>query len=118
MNAKKALLVSVAVTALAVTGACSSVNWFAPKPPPAAPQVAWEKTGDGLVVTPTAGPAKKVKLVVMTDSIVHVTATADAASVPAQSLIVQAAPAAAKFDVSADGDFASDRRGEIPRYRR
>lgn len=103
MNAKKTLLVSVAVAALAVTGACSTVkDWISPPPPPPAPVVTWEKTPTGIVVKPTAGTAKKVRLDVMTDAIIHVTA-APGDIAPNQSLMVRAAPEAVKFDVAEAG---------------
>jgi alpha-D-xyloside xylohydrolase len=107
MNAKKAWMISVAVAALAVTGACSTVDsvkdWISPPPPPPpAPAVTWEKTPAGIVVTPTAGPAKKVRLEAMTDAIIHVTAApGDIAT--NESLMVHAAPEAVKFDVAETG---------------
>jgi alpha-D-xyloside xylohydrolase len=59
----------------------------------------FEKTGDGVIVTPAQGTAKRVRLQVMSDRIVRVTATpTESLSAPA-SLMVVATPATAGFTV-------------------
>ncbi len=60
------------------------------------------KTADGVVVTPAAGPAKRVRLQVMGDRIIHVTATPTASLDTPKSLMVTAAPGGA-FTVMAKG---------------
>jgi len=111
MNSKKALRIAAAVAALGVAGACSSTDGFtglfAAKPKPAAPVVNWEKTDTGVVVSPTAGSAHKVRLEVMTDSIIHVTASPIDAVALTKSLLVRAAPSGAKFDTTVDGEVLS-----------
>ena len=63
---------------------------------------AFEKTADGVIVTPASGPAKKVRLQVMGERVIHVTATpTDSLDVPA-SLMVIAKPGGA-FTVSEAG---------------
>ena len=59
----------------------------------------YEKTPDGVIVTPAQGSAKRVRLQVMSDRIVRVTAVpTESLSTPA-SLMVVAKPAAAGFTV-------------------
>jgi alpha-D-xyloside xylohydrolase len=70
----------------------------------AAPEGRFEKTADGVVVSPTAGAAKRVRLQVMSDRIIHVTVLPSADAAPAASLMVNAAPQAAAFTVEAHGD--------------
>jgi len=100
---------AAAVALLALVGACSSApemfGVFSGKGDQAKALSSWEKTGDGVIVAPTAGQARKVRLVVMTDTIIRVTAApSDSLDLP-KSLIVGTAPASdAKFSVSADGD--------------
>ena len=56
---------------------------------------AFEKTADGVIVTPASGPAKKVRLQVMGERVIHVTATpTDSLDVP-PSLMVTAKPGGA-----------------------
>jgi alpha-D-xyloside xylohydrolase len=67
----------------------------------------WEKTAHGIIVTPYVGPAKKVRLEVMTDAIVRVTAApTDSLDLP-KSLMVIAKPANVAFSVNADADSVS-----------
>ena len=64
-----------------------------------------------MVVTPAAGPAKKVRLQVMSDRIIHVTATpTDSLDTP-PSLMVVAKPGGA-FTVEARGDAVTIRTGK------
>ena len=61
---------------------------------PSAASPAWQSTPDGVVVTPSGGQAHKVRLQVMSDRIVHVTAVpGNSFDLPA-SLMVVAKPAA------------------------
>lgn len=67
-------------------------------------EAGFEKTADGVIVSPTSGPAKKVRLQVMGDRIIHVTATpTDSLATPA-SLMVTASPATGGFTVTQSGD--------------
>jgi alpha-D-xyloside xylohydrolase len=60
---------------------------------------AFEKTADGVVVTPASGPAKKIRLQVMNDRTIHVTASpTEAIDVP-PSLQVVAPPKTSGFTV-------------------
>ncbi|MBO9543756.1 TIM-barrel domain-containing protein [Caulobacter sp.] len=60
----------------------------------------FEKTADGVVVTPASGPAKKVRLQVMNDRTIRVTASpTDSIDAP-QSLMVIAQPKTSGFTVS------------------
>jgi alpha-D-xyloside xylohydrolase len=52
----------------------------------------FQRTPDGIVVTPAAGPAKQVRLQVMSDRIIHVTAMPTAAAKIPESLMVVAKP--------------------------
>jgi alpha-D-xyloside xylohydrolase len=52
----------------------------------------FEQTVDGIVVTPAEGAAKKVRLQVMADNIVRVTAFPDGDMALPQSLMIIAAP--------------------------
>lgn len=64
----------------------------------------FEKTADGVVVTPASGPAKKVRLQVMSDRAIRVTASpTETISVP-PSLQVIAAPKTSGFTVEKVGD--------------
>jgi alpha-D-xyloside xylohydrolase len=66
-------------------------------------EAGFEKTADGVVVTPASGPAKKVRLQVMSDRVIHVTATpTDSLDTPA-SLMVTAAPRTSGFTVESVG---------------
>ena len=101
--------IAAAAALLAFAGACSSapdvLGMFKAKSDQAKPVVNWEKTGDGVIVSPTAGQARKVRLVVMTDSIVRVTASpGDSLDLPKSLIVGNASASDAKFDVSADGD--------------
>ncbi len=62
----------------------------------------FQQTADGVIVTPTAGPAKRVRLQVMSDRIVRVTAVPTESLQLPDSLAVTASPAAgAAFSVEA-----------------
>jgi alpha-D-xyloside xylohydrolase len=64
---------------------------------------AFEKTADGVIVIPASGPAKKVRLQVMSDRIIHVTATpTDSLDTP-KSLMVLAQPKTSGFTVTEAG---------------
>jgi len=69
----------------------------------AAPEGRFEKTADGLVVTPAAGPARRVRLQVMSDRIIHVTAVPGESLDLPKSLMVVAAPQTAGFTVERHG---------------
>lgn len=85
----KALLAGLTLTLLASTSALALDGAF-------------EKTADGVVVTPASGPAKKVRLQVMGERILHVTATpTDSLDTP-PSLMVTAKPGGA-FTVTEAG---------------
>jgi alpha-D-xyloside xylohydrolase len=65
----------------------------------------FEKTADGVIVTPEQGPAKRVRLQVMSDRIVRVTAVPVASLQLPDSLMVVAKPASdVKFTVVRTGD--------------
>jgi alpha-D-xyloside xylohydrolase len=102
------LLIPVAVLlVLAGVSSSSAGVWddlFGSKPKPE-PVVNWQKTGDGVIITPTNGAARKIRLEVMTDTIIRVTAVpGDNLDLP-KSLIVEAAPANdVGFDVAVNGD--------------
>ncbi|HEX7028905.1 MAG TPA: TIM-barrel domain-containing protein, partial [Gammaproteobacteria bacterium] len=59
----------------------------------------WQKTDSGLVVTPESGSAKKVRLQVMSDSVIRVTAVPHESLEVPDSLMVVAQPAAEGFSV-------------------
>ncbi|HWU81412.1 MAG TPA: TIM-barrel domain-containing protein [Caulobacter sp.] len=85
----KALFAGLTLTLLASTSALALDGAF-------------EKTADGVVVTPASGPAKKVRLQVMGERIIHVTATpTDSLDTP-PSLMVTAKSGGA-FTVTAAG---------------
>jgi alpha-D-xyloside xylohydrolase len=63
----------------------------------------WEKTADGVVVTPASGHAKRVRLQVMSDRIIHVTATPTESLETPASLMVTAKPGGT-FEAHAQGD--------------
>jgi len=66
-------------------------------------EAGFEKTADGVVVTPGSGPAKKIRLQVMSDRAFHVTATpTDSLDTPA-SLMVVAQPKTSGFTVEQSG---------------
>ncbi|MDE2112555.1 MAG: DUF5110 domain-containing protein [Alphaproteobacteria bacterium] len=93
---------------LAFAGACSSqgiFSTFAPKPMPVTSVGNWQRTDTGVVVTPTIGQVRKVRIEVMTDTIIRVTASpTDSIDLP-KSLMVNASPiVGAKFAVSVEGD--------------
>lgn len=63
----------------------------------------FEKTADGVIVTPASGPAKKVRLQVMSDRAIRVTASpTDTIDAP-QSLMVIAQPKTSGFTVTEAG---------------
>ena len=115
MRTKNILMMAAAVTALSVTGACSSEHslFGAKAKPEAAVVVNWQKTEAGVVVSPKAGDTKKVRLEVMTDAIIHITATASDAIAPTESLIVRAAPTPVPFDVSTTGDVLTLKTAKV-----
>lgn len=83
---KSTLVAVVVVTALALS-ACAKQDTF-------------EKTADGIVVTPADGPAKRVRLQVMSDRIVRVTAVPGESLQLPESLMIVAKPASdVKFSV-------------------
>ena len=63
----------------------------------------FEKTVDGVVVTPASGPAKKVRLQVMNDRTIRVTASPTDTIEAPQSLMVIATPKTSGFTVSEAG---------------
>jgi alpha-D-xyloside xylohydrolase len=78
----------------------------------AAQRGGWEQTADGVVITPVSGPAQKVRLQVMNEHVVRVTATpTDSFDLPA-SVMVVAAPSGA-FDVSVTGNVLTLTTGAV-----
>ena len=63
-------------------------------------QGGWKRTGDGITVTPSAGPEKALRVQVYGDGLFRVTSGPDAQLAPASSLIVVARPASSGFEVS------------------
>ncbi|MDG2529114.1 TIM-barrel domain-containing protein [Caulobacter endophyticus] len=63
----------------------------------------FEKTADGVVVTPASGPAKKVRLQVMGERIIHVTASPTDTFDAPPSLMVTAKPVTGGFTVDEKG---------------
>lgn len=115
---RKRWSIAAAAVALGMTGACSSsdgvMSLFSPKPEPVAPALTWQRTDTGVVVTPTAAVARKVQLDVMSDSIIHVTASSSDVVALTKSLMVRAAPdASVKFDVSANGDTLAFKTAKV-----
>ena len=122
-NARKGWSIAAVILVLSAAGSCSTTNGvtgkvmsiFSHKPAPvAAPAVNWQKTDTGVVLSPTEGGARKVRLEVMTDSIIRVTASpTDSVDLP-DSLMVRAAPdTAVKFDASAHGDMLSLKTAKV-----
>ncbi len=68
---------------------------------------AWEKTADGVIVTPASGQSRKVRLQVMSDRIIHVTAVPTDGLETSKSLMVVAIPAPGAFDVVANAGTVS-----------
>ena len=118
--AKRWGLIAAAAALLALVGACSTASnvasgvsgaasdvWsmFSSKPKDVAAAPNWQKTADGVVIAPTSSQARKVRLQVMTDSIIRVTAApTDSLDLP-KSLMVVAEPVNnVRFDVSVQGD--------------
>ncbi len=64
----------------------------------------FEKTTDGVIVTPQTGNAQRVQLQVMSDRIVHVTALPDAAVHVGTSLMITAKPGSVKFTITQQGN--------------
>jgi alpha-D-xyloside xylohydrolase len=97
----RSLALAAASLALLAAGGCREPR--APKPEQAAREAAeaagsYARTADGVVIVPASGPAKRVRLQVMNDAIVRVTATPlESLDLP-ESLMVVAKPAAT-FDV-------------------
>ncbi|MDI1363696.1 MAG: glycoside hydrolase family 31 protein, partial [bacterium] len=66
-------------------------------------EAGFEKTADGVIVSPDSGSAKRVRLQVMSDRVIHVTATpTDSLEVPV-SLMVTATPRTSGFTVETVG---------------
>jgi alpha-D-xyloside xylohydrolase len=72
-----------------------------------AADTAWRSMPDGIVVTPAEGPARSVRLQVMSDKIIHVIASPAADATPPHSLMVVAQPATQGFTVKTAGDIVS-----------
>ena len=84
--------IAVGVLAMFVLAGCAKPDNF-------------EKTADGIIVTPAQGPAKRVRLQVVSDRIVRVTAVPGESLQLPESLMVVAKPAAdVKFSVARAGD--------------
>lgn len=101
-SAKRWVAFAAAAAVLAMAGACSSA-FKSKEAEKAAPQT-WEKTATGVIINPTSAAAHKVRLEVMTDGIIHVTASVDGNLDPQKSLLVQVKPEQTKFDVTTSGD--------------
>ncbi|MGA7710908.1 MAG: TIM-barrel domain-containing protein [Rhizomicrobium sp.] len=107
---------AAAIALLVFAGACSSgqdvMSLFKGKTEEKV--VNWHKTDTGVVVTPTTGQAHTVRLQVMTDSIVRVTASPTTSLDLPASLIVGASPASdVKFDVSTQGDILTLKTAKV-----
>ncbi len=88
----------LAAICVALFAGCASNDLDSSAPPRS--QHSIERTRSGIVVTPESGPAKKVRLEVISDHIIHVTAAPEALEDLPQSLIVKARPSPAKFEVA------------------
>ena len=102
----RSLAAALALLAVAVVTAGADVSVFAPAKA-AAPATAWQKTVDGVIVTPASGAARRVRLQVMSDGIIRVTAAPAGNLETPKSLMVVAAPAPTQFDAVASGDTLS-----------
>lgn len=99
----KSGFITSALCALAVLCACAT---------PAPEQGGWTRTSDGVVIAPAEGPARKVRLQVMSDAIIRVTAAPmDSLETPA-SLMVVDQPSGA-FQTNVAGDTLTLSTGEV-----
>ena len=89
----RSLAAALALLAVAVVTTGADVSVFAPAKA-AAPATAWQKTVDGVIVTPASGAARRVRLQVMSDGIIRVTAAPAGNLETPKSLMVVAAPVA------------------------
>ncbi|HMI36914.1 MAG TPA: TIM-barrel domain-containing protein, partial [Steroidobacteraceae bacterium] len=65
----------------------------------------FERTTDGVIVTPAAGPAAKVRLQFTSDRIIHVTAVPQASlDLPASLMVVAPPPAHPNYQITRQGD--------------
>jgi alpha-D-xyloside xylohydrolase len=87
-------LLAASVLVLALVGAGASF----------AADGGFTKTADGVIVTPTGGAAKRVRLQVMDERIIHVTATPGESLDLPKSLMVNAAPRPTPFTVTTRGN--------------
>ena len=99
---KRWTALGAAMALLAISGACSAdlSGKSETKPAP----VTWQRTDTGVVVSPTQGEVRKVRLEVMNDAIIRVTASPDDNMALKKSLMVVAEPSPSKFDISTSGD--------------
>jgi len=89
----RCLMASLALVSLAIAGCVTSNQ----KGPSAA---AYERLDDGIVVTPVTGPAKRVRLQVMSDRIVRVTAVpSESLELPASLMVTMRPSREARFEV-------------------
>jgi alpha-D-xyloside xylohydrolase len=100
---RRKALRAAAGAALLFLGACATPA--APVATPPQRQGGYERIESGLVVTPAEGPARKVRLLVMSDRIVRVTAVPTENLAAPESLMVIARPASdVPFEVAQEGD--------------
>jgi len=99
---------TVIVSLMLAAIGCTSV------PANAAKQSAYVRTATGIVVTPDAGVAKKVRLEVVAPSIIHVTAfPGDNLTLPASLMAVRTASRGIAFTVRSEADAVGLSTGKI-----
>jgi alpha-D-xyloside xylohydrolase len=95
----------LAVALLTFANACSSAPQRPSEPAADGAAVNWQRIENGVIVRPASGQPRTIRLQVMTDSIIRVTATpADSLNLPASLMVVAKPLNAAKFDVSVQDD--------------
>lgn len=111
MNRTRAGLRSIGfVVALAFLAGCVSSER---QPQPSRVPQAVERIAGGIIVTPASGPARRVRLQVMSDRIIRVTATpTDRLELP-ESLMVKAAPTTSGFDVQTTAETVTLKTAEL-----
>ena len=106
MSMKTLLTALLAAMTVAVAGCAKKLDNF-------------EKTGDGVIVSPVSGPAKRVRLQVMSDRVVRVTAVpAESLELPESLAVIAKAAGDVKFDVATTDSAVSVRRRPCASARR
>ncbi len=101
MSMKTLLTALLAAMTVAVAGCAKKLDNF-------------EKTGDGVIVTPASGPAKRVRLQVMSDRVVRVTAVpAESLELPESLAVIAKAAGDVKFDVATTDSAVSVRTSQL-----